>query len=124
LVIHKKDPQNSIVWVLGDFNMTSINWSIESLIEGCKFPNIYTSLLENLINLNLQQMVNIPTRGDNVLDIFLTNMPSHVHSTKTLPPISSSDIVFHEIKINRGRPLQSKREIQCYNKANWNCLKK
>ncbi|XP_060581061.1 uncharacterized protein LOC132737744 [Ruditapes philippinarum] len=121
----KKIPKNSIVWVLGDFNMSSIDWSTESLTEGCKFPNIYTSFLENLINLNLQQMVNIPTRGNNVLDLFLTNMPSHVHSTKTLPPLGSSDhdIVFHEIKINRGRPLQTKREIQCYNKANWNCLK-
>ena len=86
---------------------------------------MYSAFLENLVNLNLQQMVLCPTRGNNILDLFLTNFSSQVHETNTLPPLSSSDhdIVHHEIKVNRGRSHQPKREIRCYNKANWLGLK-
>jgi len=56
-------------------------------------------------------MVKIPTRNNNILDLFLTNIPSQVHETKTLPGLGTSDydIVFHEIKVNRGNIKQIHR---------------
>ena len=55
--------------------------------------------LERIKNFNLQQMVTTPTRQENILDIFLTNTPSLVQNTETLPSLGMSvyDIVFHEL---------------------------
>ena len=85
----RKIPRNSSIWMLGDFNMPNIDWITESILEGCRHRNIYISFLENLMNFNLQQMVTSPTRGSNILDLFLTNMPAQVLETKSLPPLGS-----------------------------------
>ena len=86
---------------------------------------MYDDFLENLINFSLVQMVKIPNRGDNILDLFLTNQPGKVHSTKTLPSLGSSDhdIVFHEISMPIGCPIQPKRKIKLFGKANWEQFK-
>ena len=116
-----KIPKNAYVWILGDFNMPDIDWPTQSYVTNCRFKLIYESFLENIVNYNLEQMVKIPTRGKNILDLFLTNIPSMVHNIQTLPSLGSSDhdIVFHELKINRGRPIQAKRTIRSYKKADW-----
>ena len=86
---------------------------------------MYDDFLENLTNFNLEQIVKIPTRNDNVLDLFLSNQPGKVHTTKTLPSLGSSDhdIVFHEISMPIRRPLQPKRNIKLFGKANWEQFK-
>ena len=78
-----------------------------------------------MINHTLEQMVKIPTRINNILDLFLTNIQSQVHETKTLPGLGTSDhdIVFHEIKIKRGRIKQNPRQVKSYKKANWSDFK-
>ena len=46
----KKIPQNSISWILGDFNMPGIDWSNESIKHQCKFKlSILTSWKIKLI---------------------------------------------------------------------------
>jgi len=71
-------------------------------------------------------MVKIFTRNNNILDLLLTNIPSHVHETKTFPVLGTSDhdIVFHEIKVKRGRIKQNPRQVKSYKKANWSDFKK
>ena len=105
--------------------MPEINWSDESLKQTCSFKTLYEDFIENLINFNFEQMVKITTREDNILDLFLTNQPGKVHATKTLPILGSSghDIVFHEIPIPIGRPIQTKRKIKLHGKANWEQFK-
>ena len=60
-----------------------------------------------------------------ILDLFVTNQPGKVHTTKTLPRLGSSDhdIVFHEISIPIGRPIQPKRKIKLHRKTNWEQFK-
>ena len=55
----------------------------------------------------------------------MTNQPGKVHTTKTLPRLGSSDhdIVFHEISIPIGRPIQPKRKIKLHRKTNWEQFK-
>lgn len=120
-----KIPQSSHIWILGDFNLPEMNWSNESPSDSCKFKDMYENFTENLINHNLEQMVKIPTRGKNILDLFLTNIPGQVHETRTLPSLGSSDhdIVFHEVKIKRGRFRQAPRMVKSYKKANWSEFK-
>ena len=121
----KKIPPNSMIWILGDFNMPDIDWSNENVKNSCKLKTFYDNFLENLTNFNLEQMVKIPTREENTLDLFLTNQPGRVHTTKTLPSLGSSDhdIVFHEISVPIGRPIQPKRKIKLHGKANWQNFK-
>ncbi|XP_053388820.1 uncharacterized protein LOC128551897, partial [Mercenaria mercenaria] len=118
-------PRNSIVWILGDLNMPDIDWTSGTVRDSCKFKSLYEQFLENLTNFNLDQVVKEPTRENNVLDLFLTNQPSQVHSTKILPSLGSSDhnTVFHEMNIKIGRPRQVKREIKQFKKANWDSFK-
>jgi hypothetical protein len=40
---------------------------------------------------NLEQVVHIPTRQENTLDLFYINQPSLVQNTKTLPALGTSD---------------------------------
>jgi len=86
--------------------------------------SVYDNFTENMINHNLKQMVKIPSRNI-TLDLFLTNIPSQVHETKTLPGLGTSDhnIVFHEIKVKRGRIKQIPRRVKSYKKANWSLRK-
>ena len=88
--------------------------------------DLYDNFTENMINHNLEQMVKIPTRNNNILDLYLTNIPSQVHETKTLPRLGTSDhdIVFHEIKVKRGRIKQIPRQVKSYKKANWSDFRK
>jgi len=72
----EKIPQNSHIWILGDFNLPDMNWSNESPLDTCRFKELYDTFSENMINHNLEQMVKIPTRNNNILDLFLTNIPS------------------------------------------------
>ena len=83
----------------------------ESLKSNCKFKVMYGEFMERIQNFNLQQMVTTPTRQENILDIFLTNTPSLVQNTKTLPSLSTSDhdVVFHELHIKIGRPFKPQK---------------
>jgi len=102
-----------------------MNWSNESASDTCRFIDLYDNFTENMINHNLEQMVKIPTRNNNILDLYLTNI-HQVHETKTLPGlgISEHDIVFHEIKVKRGRIKPIPRQVKSYKKANWSDFKK
>ena len=66
------------------------------------------------------------TRGTNILDIFLLNQHSLVHSTTHIPPLGmvDYDIVQHELKINLGRRQQKQRHIKLYKKTDWNRFRK
>ena len=81
----------------GDFNLPCIDWRTESLKCSCKFKVMYEDFMDRIQNFNLQQMVTTPTRQENILDLFLTNTPSLVQNTETLPSLGTSDhdIVFH-----------------------------
>ena len=113
-----KIPQNSIICLLGDFNLPCIDWTTESSKSNEDF-------MERIQHFNLQQMVTMPTRLENILDLFLTNTPSLVQNTETLPSLGTSDndIVFHEVHIKIGRPFQPKRPIRKYRRTNWEHFK-
>jgi hypothetical protein len=67
------------VWIGGDFNLPEINWEDLDNIhvkENSKNADIHQEFIELTTNCGLNQLVNKPTRGDNTLDLFLTNKPS------------------------------------------------
>ena len=68
---------------------------------------------------SLQQLVKIPTRGMNTLDLIITNQPSSFNRIETLPGLSDHGIVFPEVNFQPKKSTQKPRNITLYRKANW-----
>ena len=62
-------------------------------------------------------MVNTPTRGSNVLDIFITDRPSLVESCDTVDGISDHEAVFIESLVTAHLTLPSRRTIYLWSQA-------
>ena len=62
----KKQP---LIWIAGNLNAPYINWESQSLFEGSPYPSTHEKLLDILMNHALTQMVLVPTRGSNILDL-------------------------------------------------------
>ena len=63
---------------------------------------------DTLHDFSMEQVVLEPTRDDYIIDLFLLNQPSLVHSTKILPLLRQGDhdIVHRALKINLGKKEQ------------------
>jgi len=62
------------------------------------------------------------TQGDHILDLFLTNCPSLISDTTTLPGLSNHNMVLTKLSVKPPTSKQTKRSILLYNKANWNAI--
>ena len=121
-----KVPRTSHIWALGDFNLPHIDWETDQITHNCPCRSVYEAFIDTINDFSLEQVVKEPTRGTNILDLFLLNQPSLVHSTKLIPPLGTGDhdIVHHELKINLGRRQQKQRPIKLYKKTDWNGFRK
>ena len=116
-----KIPRTSHIWALGDFNLPHMDWETEQITQNCPCRSVYESFVDTIHDFGLEQVVKDPTRGKNILDLFLLSQPSLVNSTKLIPPLGTGDhnIVYHELKINLGRRQQKQRPIKLYKKTDW-----
>ena len=121
-----KVPRTSHIWALGDFNLPHIDWETDQITHNCPCRSVYEAFIDTINDFSLEQVVKEPTRDTNILDLFLLNQPSLVHSTKLIPPLGTGnhDIVHHELKINLGRRQQKQRPIKLYKKTDWNGFRK
>ena len=89
---------NGNIWLGGDFNAPHINWPLLEVtpLAGTK-RQIYQRLIDISLHHNIEQVIDKPTRGDNILDLFLTNNKSALQNFETLPPIGKAD---HDINRN------------------------
>ena len=58
----------------------------------------------------ITQLVETPTRHDNVLDLIIINLPSKVQRISTLPGISDHDAVFAEFSTQPVKCKQPPRQ--------------
>ena len=79
------------VCLLGDFNFPFIDWTSGSVASGSglQMQNSAKQFLELLSKLFLSQYVSVPTRGSNILDLFITNNPFLVTDIKATESILS-----------------------------------
>jgi len=68
-------------------------------------------------------MVTEPTRGDNILDLFITDNPTFVQKVNILPGIADHDIVYAKVNIRPQVTKQKPRIMYLYKKANWDEFK-
>ncbi|XP_061182308.1 uncharacterized protein LOC133190634 [Saccostrea echinata] len=104
-------------FILSDINRD--NYAINGSQTSREINNAFMQMTDNL---NLQQVVDIPTRGEKILDLLLTSHPGQLSRCKTNPPLGNSahDVVLIDFTIHITRPRLKRRTIYLWKKANIN----
>ena len=109
------EPSDAII-ILGDFNDTCRKWDDDHDTSemGLKFFNL-------LLDYNLFQLINEPTRFLSLLDLVITDSPGYIMQCSTLPPISNIDhrIIFGHLSIHNSLPSKVHRTVWHYGSANF-----
>ena len=115
--------KDNVLWIGGDFNLPDIDWKTQR-ITGHQYPmTINNMFLDKIQDLALTQTNEIPTRGNNILDLFFTNRPSLIKNSTTIPGLSDHDIVLIDsfIRANITKPIP--RTISVWKKADINAMR-
>jgi hypothetical protein len=83
--------------IMGDFNLPDINWNLYSSTVSYDVNDVF---LDTLFDLNLYQFVHVPTRGENTLDLILSNCNDNIDNVTACEPISDHYIVSADIDLN------------------------
>ena len=90
---------------------------------GCSYPSIYKDFISCLDDFGLAQMVSKPTRGDNVLDLFLTSNQTLVNKVENLSGISDHKISISNISVKPKMSRQKPRSLPLYRKTDWDSFR-
>lgn len=114
------------IWLGGDFNTPHVDWdSLEVKPSAAGTRPLHQQLVDITLDHNLDQVVDQPTRGDNILDLLLTNNKTSLSKLSILPGLGKSDhdIVYAEIDVAPNRTKKPPRRIFQYKKAKWGDFK-
>ena len=103
----------------GDMNCPTIDWDTLTVHKGAADRDIQQALLDLSIEHNLTQVHSQPTRDNNLLDLVLTNNPSIVKTSSSVPGISDHAMVVTDIDIIPKYIRQKPRKFFIFSKANW-----
>ena len=110
--------KEAIFWITGDFNLPNIDWDLLSVTDNA-YPLNICNLLIDAINLGgFSQLVDTPTRGNNILDLFATNRPSLVNKVKVSPGISDHEVICVESVLTATVAETIPRKVYLWHKAN------
>ena len=84
---------NAVILSAGDFNLPGINWESNDVKKGTQYVGIHNKFLDTINDLGLTQIVVMPTRGNNTLDLIMTNHPSSINRVELMRGLSDHDIV-------------------------------
>jgi hypothetical protein len=108
----------------GDINLPDINW--ESMTH-TPSPQYGHSVNDKFIQVcqdsNLTQCVSQPTRGNNILDLFLTTNPDLVTHQEITEGISDHDAVLTEVNIKAKHTRKKPRNVYLFKKGNMDNVK-
>ncbi|MCG7874753.1 MAG: hypothetical protein JAY78_00305 [Candidatus Thiodiazotropha taylori] len=120
--LQTKHPK-AITWIGGDVNLPDIDWENHT-IKGHNYPiSMSQYFLNTVYDIGSDQVVRFPTRGENTLDVFLTNRPSLIEKCKAVPGVSDHDIVFIEASTRAIRTKSPQRKIFLWKHVNTEDLK-
>ncbi|KAJ8036585.1 hypothetical protein HOLleu_20604 [Holothuria leucospilota] len=114
-----KIPKNAAVWLLGDFNLPSVDWDTMSFKTGGSYPAISNLMIDIANDFILHQIVKEPTRESNILDLCFTNSPARVDSVHVDSGISDHDVVIVNALFKPKVFRPPKRKVFLYHKANF-----
>lgn len=111
------------IFLFGDFNYPHINWSLLAVANQSP-SNEPKQFLDLVLDFNLHQTITTPTRGDNVLDLLLTNCPDDVSSVTVLPGLSDHNLLHVALSMPIKRRSPTKKLITDYNRGNFELINK
>ena len=79
--------------------------------------------METVSELGLKQFVDFPTRGDNILDLILTNQEFSVNNVLPCPGVSDHDMIMYDFHAKAEKIINRTRKVYLYHKADLNGLK-
>ena len=82
-------------WIGGDFNLPDIQWKENQITSHQNTKSINEAFVNTFQDLSVKQLVDFPTRNENILDLFLTNRPSLVNRLEPMPGISDHDTMIY-----------------------------
>ena len=105
--------------LLGDLNDRCTIW--DSIHSDSELKNDLHTLL---IDLNLFQLITTPTRGNNILDLLITNSPIHFYDHGTLPPLTNldHDIIFGKLQYSYSTSSPYSRRIWKYDHGDYTSM--
>ena len=116
--------KNNVLWIGGDLNLPDIDWKTQR-ITGHQYPiTMNNKFLDTVQDLALTQTNEIPTRGNNILDLFFTNRPNLITKSTTIPGLSDHDIILTDNKLKANKISQTPRIVTIWKKADINAIKK
>ena len=110
---------NSPLVIMGDFNYPGIDW------EQLKADNVRgTKFVKLIMDCFLEQHVHTPTRGNNILDLVLTNDLQPKGDVFVMAPVDNSDhnVLVWEMDCNINT-TQSYRKRLLYNQADYDAMR-
>ena len=107
----------------GDLNCPGVDWSDGSLINSYIPAPFHERLIEIADDLNLDQIVKVPTRGLNILDLCFTTHPDKVDGCQTIPGLSDHCAVLISFSHNIQLSRQNRKRITLFDKADWDVIR-
>ena len=102
-----------------DFNLPDIDWPTLS-VKSNQYPAAM-SIIYMYLNIpgqcGVEQLVEAPTRGNSILDLFFTSHPSLVSKCKPIPGIGDHDAVLVDTLTKPQRSKPVRRKIYLWDKA-------
>ena len=99
--------------IIGDFNMPFIDWQNPALT---KHDGLHDAFQEACDDLLLYQCVDVPTLGNNILDLVFVSSPSDVVKCQIFPPIAMAD---HMSTLFTYRIQHEQQRRDCYLRLNF-----
>jgi len=101
----------------------NIDWNLYTTNANNYPLRFCQKLIVTLLYHSLAQLVDIPTRKENILSIFATNRPSLVADCKAIPGISDHEavLVMSNVSVKMQPPVT--RKIFLWRKANFNTIR-
>ena len=97
-------------WFGGDFNIPDIDWKNQD-IPGTQYtPGISSLFLELSQDLGLSQIIDFPTRGLSILDLFFTNYPHLLKKCYPHAGLGEHEVVKIETSLRPPRKNPSSAE--------------
>ena len=104
-------------FVCGDFNLPDVDW-VNQEIKGHQYlKSINEAFIEMSHDLGMSQIVDIPTRGQTILDLCFTNFPHLVNKCHLIAGLGDHEIVRIAASISPPRKKPIKREILLWKKV-------
>lgn len=115
---------NSLVYFGGDFSVGGdICGETNTIGQGSNYTAVCETLLEMCLTFSLEQVVADSTRGDRILDLFLTSYSTFIDSVDIISSLGDHDIVRIEASVMPMILRPTKMKIILYSKRNFTDMK-